>query len=228
MRIRKHLQNTADCSARGCDSSNLPGHLRSPKRTCLTTPTLYNKYNFKHTSGVRAQLGKVQVGTPQFARHKGSSLRHFLPKYKQDTGEGPSSGLLDSNGARCFAAAGWPWLSSAKLQQPASRPHKINATYRLKHSGVFPKSTEGGGALRMPFKHGKYSSAGREQREVKRQGSNKKKETQMSSFGLLHVRTYAATVWRLARVEQDFAILAIYQGSVSIPLSPLLTHSAVS
>lgn len=141
---------------------------------------------------------------------QGRSLRLLLPRIQTDTGEGPSSGLLVTNRlAACYkhrAERGCPLSRCYTLLHTTLQD---DATYRLKRSGVFPKSTEGGGALWVPFKHGRYSSTGREQREMNKHGSKKKKSERSADVQLqiLHVPTYNATMrWWVAGVERDFAI----------------------
>lgn len=57
------------------------------------------EYNFKHTPGVGAHVGKVHTGIPRCTRHKGAHSGSYCPEYKQTPERGQVQGYWSLTGS---------------------------------------------------------------------------------------------------------------------------------
>lgn len=158
----------------------------------------------------------------------------FTAEMLTDTGAGPSSGLVISNAACSMhraPTAGVPHTALPPcITGPAPRSrNEMMALTDYSMQEYSPKAQNETAAscgchLNTSEYAPKYPSTRSRQRET-----NRRRFSEMSThreplqLHLLHVPTYRAALRRLAGVEQAFAILSMYQESVSIPLSLLLT-----
>lgn len=88
-----------DASYRGATWTSECSEASVRKNTYSTSAAESTEYNFKHTPGVGAHVGKVHTGIPRCTRHKGAHSGSYCPEYKQTPERGQVQGYWSLTGS---------------------------------------------------------------------------------------------------------------------------------